>query len=336
MTALPAHIIGRLRGLLGSGTPFALYAHPGSAEVSLAEHGAEGARVALCPWATPRAGAIDVASSPAGDAIAEVWSPSTTPESHAAAVAAVAASHTAESGKTVISRAICRHAPHTDWVAAADLLFGRNPDTFRYLAYTPATGAWMGATPELLADIDGRRLHTMALAGTRTDSSPWDEKNLREHAMVTDFIADTLRDAGARVSVGRRSTLRWGAVEHLHTPVEATLSAATDTAALLDALSPTPAVAGLPRDKALGQIEALEEHPRRLYAGYIEVADPDGRRRCYVNLRCMNFDPATGDACIYAGGGITALSEPAAEWDEASAKARPLLQIIDDAQLSCR
>jgi len=332
--SLSAHIMERLRRLLGSGIPFALYSHPGSAEAVLIEAGGagDGARVALCPWNTIRARAIDVGGSAAGTAAGAVWRESTIREKYCEAVGKIIASHTPDSGKTVVSRAICRHLPQTDWAEAARLLFARTPDAFRYVAYTPATGAWMGATPELLADIDGQRLRTMALAGTRTDRSPWDEKNLREHAMVADFIADTLRAAGARVDTGTRSTLVSGPVEHLHTPIEAELAPGTDIDALLDALSPTPAVAGLPRDKALGQIAACEAHPRRLYAGYIDVADADGRRRCYVNLRCMNFDPAGGDVCLYAGGGITALSDPASEWNEASAKARPLLQILDDAQ----
>ncbi|MDE6136756.1 MAG: chorismate-binding protein, partial [Muribaculaceae bacterium] len=90
---------------------------------------------------------------------------------------------------------------------------------------------------------------------------------------------------------------------------------------------PTPAVAGTPRDTALGEIAATEDTPRRCYAGYLLHSDATGRTRAYVNLRCAQVSP--DGYCIYAGGGITANSDPAAEWAETEAKAAVLLDILN-------
>lgn len=325
MTSVPQQQLGRTADrLIAARTPFAIVALPGEEAVL---YGADDGCVAFIPWASPYAARLTLATARKAPA---PWTEST-PEAHyRRAVADIVAAHTPESGKTVLSRAICRSAgTEFSWGAAAAELFGRFPDTFRYIVWSEATGGWMGATPELLARIDGRRLDTMALAGTRAADCPgWDTKNCREHAMVTAFIAETLRAAGAEVSTGVTGTLPYGAISHMHTPVAARLAPGTDVEALLDSLSPTPAVAGLPRDEAVERIGRLERHKRRLYAGYIELRR-GACRYCYVNLRCLNFDPADGAVCIYAGGGVTALSDAGAEWTEAERKARPLNELFD-------
>lgn len=328
MTAV-ATVAATVDRLLADRRPFAVFRLPGE-DVRIAVRGGD-VRVAVCPWNTPRASAVDVTGDAPTEATpdAAVWHESTDRQQYAEALERVIASHTPESGKTVISRAICLHTAERGWGDVFGRVMDAFPTSFVYVAYTPATGAWMGATPELLADIRDGHLSTMALAGTRPagTSGPWDVKNLREHAMVTDFIRDTLAEVGAGVSVKPVTTLSHGVVEHLMTPIEASLPAGLDIDMLLDRLSPTPAVAGLPRDRAVEQIARAERHPRRLYAGYIDI-DDGRRRRCYVNLRCMQFAPDSGDVCIYAGGGITAMSDVASEWQEASAKSILLQQIL--------
>lgn len=328
MTAV-ATVAETVDRLLAERRPFAVFRLPGE-DISIAVRGGD-LRVALCPWNTPRERAVAVTGDSPIEATpdAAVWHESTDRQQYAEALERVIASHTPESGKTVISRAICMRTAERGWGEVFGRLMDAFPTSFVYVTYTPATGSWMGATPELLADISDGRLTTMALAGTRPAGTggPWDVKNLREHAMVADFIRDTLAEAGAEVSVKPVTTLSHGMVEHLMTPVEAALPVGLDIDMLLDRLSPTPAVAGLPRDRAIEQIAQAERHPRRLYAGYIDI-DEGRRRRCYVNLRCMQFDPDSGDVCIYAGGGITALSDVASEWQEASAKSLPLKQIL--------
>ena len=169
----------------------------------------------------------------------------------------------------------------------------------------------------------------MSLAGTRpaTPGMPWDSKNTAEQAYVTRFICDALSDLGLEPQCGPDGTLRYGAIEHICTRIEAEVKPHINLGEILDALSPTPAVAGTPRSIALGEIASVEDTPRRCYAGYLLHSDGSGRRRAYVNLRCAQISPE--GYCIYAGGGITADSNPASEWTETEAKAAVLVDIMN-------
>lgn len=74
------------------------------------------------------------------------------------------------------------------------------PDAFVFCWKIPdVPEVWIGATPEVLAEVSGGMFRTMALAGTRrrgADGIPWDEKNIEEQCMVKDFILDILHDQG--------------------------------------------------------------------------------------------------------------------------------------------
>ena len=72
-------------------------------------------------------------------------------------------------------------------------------------------------------------------------------------------------------------------------------------------------------------ISLLEGH-RSLYGGYVGVNSPSGIR-AFVNLRSMNFNHK-GGYCLYAGGGITSLSQPSDEWLETETKSAVLRRCI--------
>lgn len=127
--------------------------------------------------------------------------------------------------------------------------------------------------PELLLESDSRsrEVRTMALAGTRPsdDDTPWDDKNIYEQSLVTDFIAETLKKEGLDVTVDDLSERRFINIKHLCT--EITARGADDIPALMSELSPTPAVAGYPRDEAIEEISRYETHRRNCYGGYVGV-----------------------------------------------------------------
>lgn len=203
------------------------------------------------------------------------------------------------------------------------------PHNFCHIYYTPATGAWMGATPEVLLDTSEHNYTTMALAGTRpagTEAS-WDEKNQREQQMVTDFIVESLKPLSANIVVSNTITLPSGKIEHICTHIKGMLFESVSTMQVLDRLSPTPAVAGLPRDISLDRISAVEDFKRNCYSGYVAVMQGDSVS-AWVNLRCLQFT-ADGRYCIYAGGGITALSNPESEWEETTAKINSILSVLN-------
>ncbi|MDE6117559.1 MAG: chorismate-binding protein [Duncaniella sp.] len=221
----------------------------------------------------------------------------------------------------------------------ADDYFSCSDNTFRYLCYTPETGIWLGATPELLlatGDNPGE-IVTMSLAGTKLmeDDAQWDEKNIEEHELVTVYIETALKELGMDVQVDDLCEMPFCNLKHLCNVITAKGDA--DVREILSTLSPTPAVAGLPRDVALTEIDTFETHSRRCYAGYVGVR-LNGRYYAYVNLRCAFVAPVslTGENPdvaylynLYSGGGIVSSSVCEEEWNEAMAKISLLASIVN-------
>lgn len=254
---------------------------------------------------------------------------STTREEHRTAVERIVERLRRDGGKTVLSRTISGQRSSDDWSPVIETVFDTSLFAFRFIYYTRATGCWFGASPELLGKIDtSNRFTTMALAGTRTHGEPWDCKNREEHQLVIDYIADMLTSVGLKPEIGDEETVSCGPVEHLRHIISARMTddhriPFTD---IIRKLSPTPALAGYPLETALHDIEQNETHSRHCYGGYIALHLPDGSEQAYVNLRSCHFHDR--NYCIYAGGGITAQSNPATEWDETEAKASTLLKSI--------
>lgn len=263
----------------------------------------------------------------APDSIADIALPaSTTSVDYERRVAALVAHHAEAGGKTVYARRIAHPTARVDWPAVAQDYFREYPDTFRYFFVTPDAGCWLGASPELLMrrPADSTEMEFMALAGTlRDDLTDWDLKNCEEHDYVTRFIVETLARHGVAATVAPATEVRFGTLRHLCHRITAPY--AGSPLPLLLSLSPTPALAGYPRDEAVERIAGIEP-PRSLYGGYVGVGGPDGFRS-YVNLRCVQFNPS-GGYCVYAGGGITGKSVLADEWEEAEAKSATLRRII--------
>jgi isochorismate synthase len=245
----------------------------------------------------------------------------------------IAAHHAATGGgKTVYARRISNATALVDWASLADEYFHAFPQTFRFMFATPNVGCWLGATPELLLqrESESGRITTMALAGTlRNDTDQWDAKNIEEHDYVTRFIVDTFTRFGIKAEVSPAEDVRFGAIRHLCHRISAEYSG--PIVPLLNALSPTPALSGFPRNEALDIIGKVES-PRSLYGGYVGINTPNGIH-AYVNLRSMCFNP-DGGYCIYSGGGITSQSDPADEWLETEAKSAVLRQCITNHTLN--
>lgn len=187
---------------------------------------------------------------------------------------------------------------------------------------------FLGATPELLARVRGRTLETCALAGT---SLPGDEsllhreKDRREHLLVVDAIVEALRPLCEELDVASTPELMvLPNVQHLRTPIRGTLRVGFDATDVVEALHPTPAVCGTPREAALRLITELEPFDRGLYAGVVGFADGEDAEMV-VALRSARLDSEATYA--YAGAGIVAGSDPDAEDRETMSK----LQAITDA-----
>jgi isochorismate synthase len=199
------------------------------------------------------------------------------------------------------------------------------PQAFVYVLSHPHYGIWAGATPETLLRWNGEGMSTMALAGTRKPGTAhWGEKERTEHQIVVDEMLRGL-SVFTHAVAGATETIQVGPVEHLRTPISG--GPLSDALAAAQALHPTPAVCGLPRQRALEYIRTHEPHRRELYTGVIGMLFPDGSGHLFVNLRCMQL--AGGRALIYVGGGITPESNPQSEWQETVLKSGTLLDVLN-------
>lgn len=234
-----------------------------------------------------------------------------------------------EKGKIVAARVI-RIDMRISLSATFDALCEAYPHAFVFMFSTPATGTWIGASPELLLTAEGMHLKTMALAGTRAVASglEWDRKNIEEQEMVADFIVSTLSRHCVNVKAEASMTCMAGPVEHICTPIAADipdvsrpLHMALET--ILASLSPTPALCGSDREKSMRVIAATESFPREMYGGFCGPCGIDGKTAFYVNLRSAKCSPES--ICVFAGGGITNRSVPEEEWNETEMKSKTII-----------
>ncbi len=188
---------------------------------------------------------------------------------------------------------------------------------------------YVGASPELLIRKAGTSVLSRPLAGTGTDTAALvrSAKDAHEHGFVVDAVVRALARFCSDVRAEGPSPLELADVSHLATTVTGrTDSAATTVVDLLTALHPTPAVAGTPRDAALGTIEALERTDRGRYAGPCGWIDGSGDGEFILALRGGAIDGSR--AVIHAGAGIVAGSDPESEWTETQHKLTPMLQAL--------
>ena len=213
------------------------------------------------------------------------------------------------------------------------------PDCYRFLVQPGDGAAFFGPPPERLVELDGRAVRTEALAGSmpRGDTPEADAEHARslldsekirhEQGLVADTVREQLSAYGD-VTVGDRRVRKLTNIQHLQTPITATLSADRHVLELVEALHPTPAVGGLPLDGALATIRETEPFDRGWYASPVGWFDADGDGEFAVAIRSGLVD-GTG-ATLFAGNGIVADSDPAAEWDELQPKVRPILDELTD------
>jgi isochorismate synthase len=204
-------------------------------------------------------------------------------------------------------------------------------------ALRSGNGVFLGASPERLFALDGDKLTTESLAGTRprgrtdredrklADALLESEKERREHDIVREFIASRLNALCAAHETDQPAVRQLTTVQHLSTTLRGTLRHGAGPDQVLEALHPTPAVCGDPRDAAGELIRRLEATPRGYYAGAIGWADA-GQAEMAVAIRCGLIKGKR--AIVFAGAGIVAGSDPDAEWDETENKMRPYLQAL--------
>jgi isochorismate synthase len=262
------------------------------------------------------------------------------PAHHEEAVArAVERIRAGELSKVVLAREVRVHAPvDHDPAAVLGVLREGFGECFIY-AVGRGPSTFLGATPELLVRRQGQRASTVALAGsTRRSADPavddhlgekllHDAKNREENAIVARRIAAGLKPRSVWVTVAPEPVvIKVANIQHLATPVRAQLAEPIDAVSLAGLLHPTPAVGGEPLAVAQRLIPALEGFDRGWYAGAVGWIDATDDGEFCVALRCALLRGP--DASCYAGGGIVADSDPAAELAETEVKLGALLPVL--------
>jgi isochorismate synthase len=200
-------------------------------------------------------------------------------------------------------------------------------------------GAFVGATPERLVALQAGVASTGALAGsTGRGATPAqdrsfgqallnDPKERAEHDYVVRALRDGLEGISTRIVADAEPRLKQlPNVQHLWTPMRADVLAGTTILELVERLHPTPAVGGFPTRPALELIRAREHLDRGWYAAPIGWLDGAGNGEFVVGLRSALLRENV--ATLFAGCGIVADSDAAAEAAELGWKLRPMLAAL--------
>jgi len=200
----------------------------------------------------------------------------------------------------------------------------------------------IGASPELLVQVEGRTVRSHPLAGTapRTGDPATDArlaaelvastKNQVEHRVVIDMVHDTLLPWCSYLDwEPEPSVVTVANVQHLGTAVEGALSEpGPSVMTLVRALCPTPALGGAPSADAIDFIDSVEPMDRGNYGGAVGILDTRGNGTFAVTIRCAEFSTDRRSARLFAGGGIVAESDPVAELAETQSKFQAMLSAI--------
>ena len=195
---------------------------------------------------------------------------------------------------------------------------------------------WLGASPEVVADVHDGSLMTLPLAGSLARRRVEDErradhllhasgKDLHEHELVVEHIGAALNgfvhdlDVPASPSLVATDTM-W----HLGTRITGRLPDGVSALEAALRIHPTPAVCGRPAAEAARLIGELEGRSRQFYAGLVGWTDSTGDGRWSLVLRGARIGEAS--VRVQAGAGIVPGSSPRAEHDETGAKLSTMLR----------
>ncbi|HEV8421620.1 MAG TPA: anthranilate synthase component I family protein, partial [Actinomycetota bacterium] len=198
-----------------------------------------------------------------------------------------------------------------------------------------------GSSPEPLVRVEGRRVITRPIAGTRPRGADPEEddrleqelladsKERAEHAMLVDLARNDLGRVCRPGTVSVTDLMqveRWSRVMHLVSTVTGDLR---DDVTPLDALAatfPAGTVTGAPKRRAMEIIAEEEPTARGPYAGAVGYLSFAGDLDFCITIRTAVI--RDGIACVQAGAGIVADSDPETEFRETEAKASAVLRAV--------
>ena len=219
-----------------------------------------------------------------------------------------------------------------------------NPSPYMYFIRMGGVSV-VGSSPEMLVRVEGTRVETHPIAGTRrrgksaeedqrlAEELKRNEKERAEHVMLVDLGRN---DVGRVCKYGSvrvpqfMGLERFSHVMHLTSIVEGQLSDDHDRLDALASCFPAGTVSGAPKVRAMQIIRELEPLPRGLYAGAVGYVDFAGNLDFCIAIRTVIM--SKGKAYVQAGAGIVIDSNPTAEYEETRDKARALMTALELAQ----
>jgi anthranilate synthase component 1 len=219
-----------------------------------------------------------------------------------------------------------------------------NPSPYMYFIRLGGVSV-VGSSPEMLVRVEGSRVETHPIAGTRprgrnneedmrlAEELKRNEKERAEHVMLVDLGRN---DVGRVCEYGSvrvpqfMGLERFSHVMHLTSIVEGKLADDRDRLDALVSCFPAGTVSGAPKVRAMQIIKELEPSGRGLYAGAVGYIDFAGNLDFCIAIRTVIM--SNGRAYVQAGAGIVMDSNPAAEYEETRDKAKALLRALDLAQ----
>ena len=256
------------------------------------------------------------------------------PAWRAAVSAAVAAIGAGDVHKVVLARAVEARAEAPIDVRS---VLARLASEYE-MCWTFHVDGMVGATPELLARVDHGLVTSRVLAGTirmtgdemgdlaRAAKLARSSKDREEHSYAVGSVTQVLAAHCASVNVpDEPSVLHLPNVMHLATDITGALSQPVGALDLVRELHPSAAVCGTPTLAAARMIDKLEGLDRERYAGPVGWIGTAGDGEWCIALRCAQIESDDASKLrLFAGCGIVAASDPAAEWAESEAKLEPM------------
>lgn len=188
---------------------------------------------------------------------------------------------------------------------------------------------FLGASPEKLFHRKDRTLSSEALAGTKNLSDSWTAKEFAEITPVQKFLNDKFHLCCDKFSWLPPQEKTFGHLTHLYQGIEGVLKDDISDSTLLTHLHPTPALGGFPRKEALHYLSQVEPIHRGWYgspfgltSGLISPSETDMAVAIRSALICGS------KMHLFAGAGITALSNPELEWEELDKKIAHFLRYL--------
>jgi anthranilate synthase component 1 len=228
-----------------------------------------------------------------------------------------------------------------DGIALYRALRRVNPSPYLFFVRTPSFEV-VGASPELLLQVEGDKLTTHPIAGTRprgandeddrilSEQLQRDPKERAEHIMLVDLGRNDLGrvSRAGTVTVSKYMEVeRYSHVLHLVSHVEGRLKTELDALDALRAVFPAGTLSGAPKVRAMQLIAAAEGERRGLYGGAVGYLGYDGNLDTAITIRSAVL--RAGQAHVHTGAGIVAASVPEREFEETEHKAAALRRAIE-------